>query len=121
MARYGGRVFDDSVIEEAAAKDPSDRPVTLAIHYDRTMPITSGAADMTTIAEVESAENKLLEVSKQQPDWSPKELRQAARNSRNGHNGLPREVVSLAFWRLLTRGALQMDEKRRVHRPTTNR
>lgn len=68
---------------------------------------------MTTIAEVEKAESSLLKVSEDKSDWSPKELRQAARN------GLPREVVSLAFWRLLTRGALQMDEKRRVHRRAT--
>ena len=66
---------------------------------------------MTSISDVEQAEHKLLEVSQAKQSWSPKELRRAARTG----NGFPREVISLAFWRLLSRGVLVLDEDRQVH------
>jgi hypothetical protein len=68
-----------------------------------------------TQTEVDIAEQRLLEVVEQQEVWSPKELRQRARD------GLPFETISLAFWRLLNRGALVLDEDRLVRRsPSRN-
>jgi hypothetical protein len=63
-----------------------------------------------TQIEVDIAEQRLLEVVEEQEAWAPKALRQRARD------GLPFETISLAFWRLLNRGALVLDDDRRVRR-----
>jgi hypothetical protein len=68
---------------------------------------------MTTLPEVEHAENLLLELSKEKETWSPKELRQQARN------GVPVQVISLAFWRLLNRRELILDDDLQVRRASS--
>jgi hypothetical protein len=65
---------------------------------------------MPTQADVEQAEQRLLEVSGEQAAWSPKALRKRARDDQ------PFDLISLAFWRLLNRGELVLDEDRRVRR-----
>jgi hypothetical protein len=62
------------------------------------------------LSEVEQAEADLLEAAENQETDSPRDLR---RRAKNGHSA---EVVSLAFWRLLNRGELELDRDRRVHR-----
>lgn len=64
---------------------------------------------MATLSEVQQAEQQSLTMIGDELR-SPKELRQQARD------GLPPQVVSLAFWRLLNRGELQLDAQRRVRR-----
>jgi hypothetical protein len=64
---------------------------------------------MPTQLDVEQAEKQLLDASEERDSWSPKELRQAAVNA----DGVPFEIVSLAFWRLLNRGELVLDDERR--------
>jgi hypothetical protein len=63
---------------------------------------------MTTLADVEHAEQELLRLASEKPGYSPRELRRDARN------GLPSQTVSLAFWRLLNRGKLELDSRRLV-------
>lgn len=65
---------------------------------------------MPTQSEVDAAEERLLELAESDENWSPKALRQKAMVE------LPFELVSLAFWRLLNRGELVLDDQRRVHR-----
>jgi hypothetical protein len=65
---------------------------------------------MPTQAQVEAAEEQLLRVSSTREVWSPKALRSEARD------GLPVELISLAFWRLLNRGALVLDDDRQIRR-----
>jgi hypothetical protein len=61
-------------------------------------------------SDVEKAEEHLLALSSSQEVWSPKDLRQKARN------GLPFEIISLAFWRLMNRGELILDEDRQIRK-----
>jgi hypothetical protein len=65
---------------------------------------------MASLSDVEKAEQQLLERSEEREVWSPKALRQQARD------GLPVQLVSLAFWRLLNRGELVLDDDRKVRR-----
>ena len=67
---------------------------------------------MPTQRDVDQAEQHILAVSEQQADWSPKALRQEA----HSRDGLSFELISLAFWRLLNRGALVLGDDRRVRR-----
>lgn len=61
------------------------------------------------LEELQTAARLLLDAAGSQK-WSPRELKERARN---GHR---RDVVSLAFWQLVNEGYLKLDRDLRVQR-----
>jgi hypothetical protein len=66
--------------------------------------------EMARLPEIEQAEQQLLKKAEERETWSPKELRQEARQA------MAVEVISLAFWRLLNQGELELDSDLQVRR-----
>jgi hypothetical protein len=64
---------------------------------------------MARLPEIEQTERQILEKAAERETWSPKELRQTARDA------MDPQVISLAFWRLLNQGELELDSDLQVH------
>ena len=63
---------------------------------------------MARLPEIEQAEKQILAHAAERERWSPKELRQTAREK------MEPQVISLAFWRLLNQGELVLDSDLQV-------
>lgn len=74
-----------------------------------------GKTAMARLPEIEQAERQILEKAAERESWSPKELRQNARET------MDPQVISLAFWRLLKQGELELDPDLQVHLPVAAR
>ena len=66
---------------------------------------------------IEAAETRLLEALRDGREVSPRDLRhQVLADSRTAKGGLEEGQVSLAFWRLLNRGEIELTDHSTVRR-----